>query len=70
MLLCCHKLYFGCYLVNDINNRVGLGVTYEKYLMWKDGFKATYEEARVKILEYGYRLPKFKRSGWRNCGNY
>ena len=24
----------------------------------------------VKTLEFGYRLPKFKRSGWRNCGNY
>ena len=71
MLICCRKLYFGYYLVfTTLTIEFGLGVTYEKYLMWKDGFKATYEEARVKILEYGYRLPKFKRSGWRNCGNY
>jgi hypothetical protein len=42
----------------------------EKYLMWKDHFKTTYEEAGVKTFRKLDRLLNFKRSGLGNSSNY
>jgi hypothetical protein len=47
-----------------------LGITLEKYTLWKTGYHDTYTVSKVKTMEYGYKLPNYKRSGWRACGNY
>lgn len=47
-----------------------LGTTVEKFRKAKQGFIDTYEIARVHTMEYGYRMPKYKRSGFKACGNY
>lgn len=47
-----------------------LGISVEVLHMWKEGFRQTYEVAKVETLEHGFKMPKFKRSGWKACGNY
>jgi hypothetical protein len=46
-----------------------LGISVEKFRMWKEGFQDTYNVV-TDTFEKGYRMPKYKRSGWRACGNY
>jgi hypothetical protein len=45
-----------------------LGLDLERYYEVKQAYHDTY--LVVDTLEYGYKLPKNPRKGWKNCGNY
>ena len=46
-----------------------LGISVEKYRMWKIGFEETYAVVD-ETFEKGYKIPKRKRHSWKNCPLY
>jgi hypothetical protein len=47
----------------------GFGMTVERFLTIKQAFEDTYSVV-TDTFEKGYKMPKYKRSGWKACGNY
>ena len=46
-----------------------LGISVEKYRMWKIGFEETYAVVD-ETFEKGYKISKRKRYTWKNCVSY
>ena len=46
-----------------------LGISVEKYRMWKTGFEETYAVVD-ETFEKGYKIPKRKRRSWKDCVSY
>lgn len=46
-----------------------LNMSVEKYRAIKDGYIETYKIV-TDTFEKGYKMPRYKRSGWKACGNY
>lgn len=46
-----------------------LGISVEKYRMWKIGFEETYAVVD-ETFEKGYNIPKRERQSLKNCASY